>query len=149
MPTGKGCSFTALTTARPPTSVVTSENGRYRSNGFATFYDEIGWRQDGEGLYQNARYEDLRPVSRDYIHKCHLRVNRHIASTGDLLLDAGSGPVQWPEYLTYSAGYRFQGVRGHFDDGTQGCPLCGWGAGAVCSGGYRPPPVSSQMPSTR
>lgn len=72
------------------------------------FYDQIGWSQMGEGLYQNARYEDLRPVSREYIHKCHLRVNRHIASRGDLLLDAGSGPVQWPEYLTYSAGYRFR-----------------------------------------
>jgi len=72
------------------------------------FYDQVGWLQVGEGLYQNARYEDLRPVSRDYIHNCHLRVNRYIASRGDLLLDAGSGPVQWPEYLTYSAGYRFR-----------------------------------------
>src|SRR4030095_4577794 len=72
------------------------------------FYDQIGWSQVGEGLYQNARYEDLRPVSRDYIHKCHLRGNRHLAGQGDFLLDAGSGPVQWPEYLTYSEGYRFR-----------------------------------------
>ena len=72
------------------------------------FYDEIGWRQDDEGLYQNARYEDMRPVSRDYIHRCHLRVNRHIAAAGDCMLDAGSGPIQWPEYLTYSAGYRYR-----------------------------------------
>ena len=72
------------------------------------FYDQIGWAQVGEGLYQNARYEDLRSVSRDYIHRCHLRVNGHIAARGDFLLDAGSGPVQWPEYLTYSAGYRFR-----------------------------------------
>ncbi len=72
------------------------------------FYDQIGWSQVGEGLYQNARYEDLRPVSRDYIHKCHLRVNRHLAPKGDFLLDAGSGPVQWPDYLTYSEGYRFR-----------------------------------------
>lgn len=72
------------------------------------FYDQIGWLQIGEGLYQNARYEDLRPVSRDYIHKCHLRVNRYLAGGGDFLLDAGSGPVQWPEYLTYSQGYRFR-----------------------------------------
>ena len=72
------------------------------------FYDQIGWSQVGEGLYQNARYEDLRPVTRDYIHCCHLRVNRYIAPHGDLLLDAGSGPVQWPEYLTYSEGYRFR-----------------------------------------
>jgi ubiquinone/menaquinone biosynthesis C-methylase UbiE len=72
------------------------------------FYDQIGWSQVGEGLYQNARYEDLRPVARDYIHFCRLRVNRYIASRGDFLLDAGSGPVQWPEYLTYSEGYRFR-----------------------------------------
>lgn len=69
------------------------------------FYDRIGWSQVGDGLYQNARYEDLRPVSREYIHNCHLRVNRHLAPQGRFLLDAGSGPVQWPEYLTYSAGY--------------------------------------------
>ena len=69
------------------------------------FYDEVGWIQEDGGLYQNARYEDLRPVSREYIHKCHLRVNRHLAAKGDLLLDAGSGPVQWPEYLTYSQNY--------------------------------------------
>ena len=72
------------------------------------FYDQIGWSQIGSGLYQNARYEDLRPISHEYIHKCHLRVNRYLAENGDFLLDAGSGPVQWPEYLTYSAGYRFR-----------------------------------------
>ena len=72
------------------------------------FYDQIGWSQVSGGLYQNARYEDLRPVSREYIHKCHLRVNRHLAPQGDLFLDAGSGPVQWPEYLTYSDGYLFR-----------------------------------------
>jgi ubiquinone/menaquinone biosynthesis C-methylase UbiE len=72
------------------------------------FYDRIGWSQVGDGLYQNARYEDLRPVSREYIHKCHMRVKRHLASNGDILLDAGSGPVQWPEYLTYSENYRYR-----------------------------------------
>ena len=72
------------------------------------FYDQIGWSQVGDGLYQNARYEDLRPVSRDYIHNCHLRVNRHLSFSGDFLLDAGSGPVQWPEYLTYSENYRYR-----------------------------------------
>ncbi len=72
------------------------------------FYDELGWAHISDGLYQNARYEDLRPVSHEYIHKCHFRVNRHIAATGDLMLDAGSGPVQWPEYLTYSDGYMYR-----------------------------------------
>jgi SAM-dependent methyltransferase len=70
------------------------------------FYDRVGWQKVSEALYQNAQYEDLRPVSRDYIHRCHLRVNRHISKEGQYLLDAGSGPVQYPEYLTYSEGYQ-------------------------------------------
>ncbi|MDY6873415.1 MAG: class I SAM-dependent methyltransferase [Chloroflexota bacterium] len=69
------------------------------------FYDRVGWQMVDEDFYQNAQYEDLRPVSRDYIHRCHLRINRHLAPEGGFLLDAGSGPVQYPEYLTYSEGY--------------------------------------------
>jgi len=72
------------------------------------FYDNIGWSQQDDGLYQNARYEDLRPVSREYIHKCHLRVSRHLFTRGRFLLDAGSGPVQWPDYLAYSRGYDYR-----------------------------------------
>lgn len=70
------------------------------------FYDQVGWQQVAGGVYQNARYEDLRPVSAEYIHRCHLRVGRHLAPSGRFLLDAGSGPVQYPEYQTYSAGYQ-------------------------------------------
>ncbi|HEX8992356.1 MAG TPA: class I SAM-dependent methyltransferase [Anaerolineales bacterium] len=69
------------------------------------FYDHIGWSQLSDGLYQNARYEDLRPVSQEYIHKCHMRLTRHVAPAGRFLLDAGSGPVQWPDYLAYSHNY--------------------------------------------
>jgi len=70
------------------------------------FYDQVGWQKVSTGMYQNAQYEDLRPVSRDYIHKCHMRINRHIKKDGRYLLDAGSGPIQYPEYLTYSEGYQ-------------------------------------------
>src|SRR5512133_990735 len=69
------------------------------------FYDQVGWQVVGEGTYQNARYEDLRLVSREYIHNCHLRVGRFLKPTGRYLLDAGCGPIQYPEYLTYSQGY--------------------------------------------
>lgn len=69
------------------------------------FYDQVGWQEVSEGIYQNARYEDLRPVSREYIHKCHLRVSCHLVPQGRFLLDAGSGPIQYPEYLDYSRGY--------------------------------------------
>lgn len=74
----------------------------------SAFYNEIGWKMENDGFYQNARYEDLRPVAREYIHKCHLRVNRYLHPTGKYLLDAGSGPVQWPEYLTYSQNYQYR-----------------------------------------
>lgn len=70
------------------------------------FYDRVGWQVVSDGTYQNARYEDLRPVSQEYIHRCHLRVNRFLRPSGRYLLDAGSGPVQYAEYLTYSAGYQ-------------------------------------------
>lgn len=72
------------------------------------FYDQIGWEEIDDGIFQNARYEDLRPVSQEYIRKCHLRVNRHLAPEGKYLLDAGSGPVQYPEYLTYSQNYQYR-----------------------------------------
>lgn len=69
------------------------------------FYDQVGWKTVSEGIYQNARYEDLRNVSQEYVHRCHLRINRHLKTEGKLILDAGSGPVQYPEYLTYSKNY--------------------------------------------
>ena len=72
------------------------------------FYDQVGWQQVDAGLYQNAHYEDLRPVSREYIHRCHLRVGRHLRLSGRFLLDAGSGPIQYPEYLEYSRGYQYR-----------------------------------------
>jgi ubiquinone/menaquinone biosynthesis C-methylase UbiE len=72
------------------------------------FYDRVGWQEASDGFYQNASYEDLRPVSHEYIHKCHLRVLRHLAPSGHLLLDAGSGPIQYPEYLEYSRSYRYR-----------------------------------------
>jgi SAM-dependent methyltransferase len=72
------------------------------------FYDSVGWQQVGPGVFQNARYEDLRPVSQEYIQRCRRRVGRHIRSSGKYLLDGGSGPIQYPEYLEYSRGYRFR-----------------------------------------
>lgn len=72
------------------------------------FYDKVGWQLVGDDQYQNAHYEDLRPVARAYIQKCHRRVSRHLNPEGIYMLDAGSGPVQYPEYLEYSRGYRFR-----------------------------------------
>jgi SAM-dependent methyltransferase len=72
------------------------------------FYDQVGWQLVNDDFYQNARYEDLRPVSREYIHRCHMRIANHIQPHGRYLLDAGSGPVQYPEYLEYSRYYEYR-----------------------------------------
>jgi ubiquinone/menaquinone biosynthesis C-methylase UbiE len=75
------------------------------------FYDSIGWQKEGQdtsSFVDALKWEDLRPVAGEYIHKCHLRVNRYIPNQGCYLLDSGSGPIQYPEYLTYSNGYQFR-----------------------------------------
>ena len=69
------------------------------------FYDEIGWSKESSGYYQNARYEDLRPVSAEYIHNCHMRITPYFKNGGKYLLDVGCGPIQYKEYLTYSENF--------------------------------------------
>ena len=72
-----------------------------------SFYDSIGWKRDEKGDFEDAViWEDLRPVSAKYIHNCHMRINRYLKPTGNYLLDVASGPVQYPEYLTYSQDYK-------------------------------------------
>jgi SAM-dependent methyltransferase len=71
-----------------------------------SFYDELGWVKGLDGDFEDALiYEDLRPVSADYIQKCHRRVKQFLAPAGRYLLDAASGPVQYQEYLEYSENY--------------------------------------------
>jgi ubiquinone/menaquinone biosynthesis C-methylase UbiE len=69
------------------------------------FYDQYGWQQIGDGLYQNSRYEDLRPVSEEYVRRCRERVSHYLPKKGELILDGGSGPIQYPEYEAYSSGF--------------------------------------------
>jgi ubiquinone/menaquinone biosynthesis C-methylase UbiE/uncharacterized protein YbaR (Trm112 family) len=70
------------------------------------YYDEIGWIPNKDGILEDVgRFDDLRPVSREYINRCHLRVGRHIPRRGKYLLDVASGPVLYPEYVAYSEGY--------------------------------------------
>jgi ubiquinone/menaquinone biosynthesis C-methylase UbiE/uncharacterized protein YbaR (Trm112 family) len=70
------------------------------------YYDEVGWHRIKDGVFEGVgRFDDLRPVSSEYIHKCHLRVGEHIPEHGKYLLDAASGPVLYPEHVAYSQGY--------------------------------------------
>jgi hypothetical protein len=85
-----------------------SEAGALRSEkqNLQSFYDELGWVKDSDGDFEDALiYEDLRPVSADYIRKCHRRVKQFLATSGRYLLDAASGPVQYKEYIEYSESY--------------------------------------------
>jgi ubiquinone/menaquinone biosynthesis C-methylase UbiE len=71
------------------------------------YYDLQGWKIERGALFTDAaRFEDMRPVVNDYRIKCHLRVNEHLIKDGKFLLDVASGPVQYPEYLSYSEGYQ-------------------------------------------
>ncbi|MGB8252066.1 MAG: class I SAM-dependent methyltransferase [Anaerolineaceae bacterium] len=88
--------------------MTTSENEQAIKQEVQSFYDRVGWKEVSEGVYQNARFEDLRPVSKEYIHRCHLRAGSFLTKNGRFLLDAGSGPIQYPEYLTYSEGYSYR-----------------------------------------
>jgi len=70
-------------------------------------YDQILWRKEDEDHFVDAlKFEDLRKVSKEYIHKCHIRINRYLRHEGNYILDVASGPVQYPEYLTYSLHFK-------------------------------------------
>jgi SAM-dependent methyltransferase len=69
------------------------------------FYDAEGWSEDAGITTDAALWEDLRPCARDYVACCRRKVLEHLPASGDRLLDAASGPIQYPEYLEYSAGF--------------------------------------------
>lgn len=83
-----------------------SEQNVVRKKRMKDQYDLQGWEKTRGNLFKDAaRFEDLRPVVNSYREKCHLRVNRYLIKGGKFLLDVASGPVQYPEYLSYSEGY--------------------------------------------
>ncbi len=70
------------------------------------FYDGTGWKRGSDGRFSDAaQFEDLRPVSAEYRSKCLLRVNRFLTKGGRFILDVASGPIQFPEHVSYSEGY--------------------------------------------
>jgi SAM-dependent methyltransferase len=73
------------------------------------FYDSKGWHADGgdpDAVYADAQlWEDLRPCAAAYVSVCRRKVLEYLPQSGERILDAGSGPIQYPEYLEYSAGF--------------------------------------------
>jgi ubiquinone/menaquinone biosynthesis C-methylase UbiE len=79
---------------------------RHEKAGVRDFYDSFGWGTDEAGTYNDtASFVDLRSVLSHYYHDTQLRVRRFLKPSGTYFLDAGSGPLSQPEYLSYSAGY--------------------------------------------
>lgn len=71
------------------------------------FYNTQGWGQTRDGVSVDAAlWEDLRPAASQYVRACRRRILAHLPSGGERLLDAASGPIQYPEYLEYSRGFR-------------------------------------------
>lgn len=73
------------------------------------FYDQVGWKKGKDGLFiDTLKNVDLRTVTKDYIHRCHLRVRGYLKPKGKYILDAGSGPIPHFETLAYSDNYEFR-----------------------------------------
>lgn len=70
------------------------------------FYQQIGWQKGKDDLFEDTlQFEETRPVAKEYISRCHRRINRYLPTRGRYLLDVASGPLQFPEYLEYSQTY--------------------------------------------
>lgn len=75
-------------------------------NQVRSFYEKQGWKVDEAGIHHDkALFEDLRPCATEYVSASRRKLLAHLPRTGDRLLDAASGPIQYPEYLEYSAGF--------------------------------------------
>jgi ubiquinone/menaquinone biosynthesis C-methylase UbiE/uncharacterized protein YbaR (Trm112 family) len=73
------------------------------------FYDSRGWHTTEKGDYEDGDiFEDLRPFAQDYIKKCHDRVSSFLNPSGKYMMDAASGALQYPDYLQYSANYKYR-----------------------------------------
>jgi len=69
------------------------------------FYNTVGW-ETVDGITVDARmFEDLRTHSEKYIHRCRLRVSRHIPDSGVNMLDMASGPIEFQDYMDYSKNF--------------------------------------------
>jgi SAM-dependent methyltransferase len=71
----------------------------------AKIYDTGGRDANGGVTGDAAAFEDLRPSAARYVSACRLRVLKHLPERGARLLDMASGPIQYPEYLKYSASF--------------------------------------------
>ena len=65
------------------------------------FYNNTGWKLEGENTRDAIINENLTPVAAEYVSKVRLRILENLGG-GKNLLDIGCGPIQYPEYAEYS-----------------------------------------------
>ena len=70
-----------------------------------SIYEDIGRSIAGGVTNDAASFEDLRPAAAAYVSACRRRTLAHLPLAGQRILDMASGPIQYPEYLEYSAGF--------------------------------------------
>ena len=71
------------------------------------FYEKGGWESNSQGHTKDASlWEDLRPSSQAYVTACRRKLLKYLPASGDLFLDAASGPIQYPEYMEYSKEFK-------------------------------------------
>ena len=78
---------------------------RSKNNVFK-FYKNEGWSLEKKNITKDSDlFEDNRFYAKKYVSNCRLRVNNFIKIRKGKFLDFASGPIQYPEYLTYSKGF--------------------------------------------
>ena len=73
-----------------------------------TFYEEFGWKKEGDLYLDTLTFVDTRPLSLEHLARCHRRIGRELPASGRFVLDAASGPVQFPEYRRLSDPFDFR-----------------------------------------
>lgn len=69
------------------------------------FYDNEGWKYVGENTHDALINENLTQVAAKYVSQVRFRILQNLGS-GNSLLDVGSGPIQYPEYVEYSKNFK-------------------------------------------
>lgn len=90
-----------------PSSALGEQPSDETKSSVRRWYDEFGWQKNAQGIYyDSAVFSQNAPIGNGlYELLSHLRVIERLAG-GEWLIDAASGAIAHPEYLTYSWFYK-------------------------------------------
>ena len=84
------------------------QNSVLNKSSVQEFYEQIGWKKSGDSFEDAVQFEDLRGVTKNYIHCCHKRLGSYLPKRGKFIVDIASGPIQYKEYLDYSCNFTYR-----------------------------------------